>query len=285
MMLWMRRTIPVLLAVAATAAGCGGDERTSATEEPPIPPPTTEEPIPPDRSWPGGARRTPPSVASRTPRTRPTPHCTGTTRSLAGRGVAAVLRRPATAHRAPGGAVTASFDLVNLNGVPTTFRVLGARLGPDCRPAWYRVQLPIRPNGIEGWVRAPSVRRYTVRFRIVVDLSDRAITVYRGGRQVVRTRTAIGRSETPTPTGSFYVNQRLLASDPGGPWGPGGIGISAFSPVLTSWTQGGPIAIHGTNQPHTIGLAASNGCMRIANDVLQRLIYLIPDGTPVRIRA
>ncbi len=181
--------------------------------------------------------------------------------------------------------MTAAFDLVNVNGAPTTFRVLGARLDADCRPAWYRVQLPMRPNGSEGWVRAPSVRRYTVPFRIMVDLSDRRITVYRGAERIVSTRTAIGRSQTPTPTGSFYVNQRLLASDPGGPWGPGGIGISAFSPVLTNWSQGGPIAIHGTNQPHTIGLAASNGCMRIANEVLARLIYLIPDGTPVRIRA
>ena len=97
-------------------------------------------------------------------------------------------------------------------------------------------------------------------------------------------RTAVGRPETPTPTGSYYVNQRLLAADPSGPWGPGGIGISAFSPVLVDWPQGGPIAIHGTDEPWTIGRAVSHGCLRIDNNVLARLIRLVPDGTPVRIR-
>ena len=59
-----------------------------------------------------------------------------------------------------------------------------------------------------------------------------------GRRGALRTRTAVGKPETPTPTGSFYVNQRLLTSDPSGPFGPGGIGISAFSPVLTGWAAG-----------------------------------------------
>ena len=179
----------------------------------------------------------------------------------------------------------ASFERLNVNRVPTTFRVLEARLGPDCRPSWYRVQLPIRPNGAEGWIRSSAVRRYVVAYRIVVDLSDRLITVYRNGDVVVRTPTAIGRPETPTPTGSYYVNQRLLAADPSGPWGPGGIGISAFSPTLHDWPQGGPIAIHGTNQPGSIGQVMSNGCMRIDNAVLEQLIHAVPDGTPVRIRA
>jgi lipoprotein-anchoring transpeptidase ErfK/SrfK len=109
--------------------------------------------------------------------------------------------------------------------------------------------------------------------------------VYRGGNAIVSTRTAIGRPETPTPTGSYYVNQRLLAADRKGPWGPGGIGISAFSPTLVDWPQGGPIAIHGTNRPESIGQVASNGCLRIANGILERLIHLVPEGTPVRIRA
>jgi len=190
-----------------------------------------------------------------------------------------------SAYRSPAGPLLARFDRINANGVPTTFRVLGARLGSDCRPAWYRVQLPIRPNGVTGWVEADAVRRYTVDHRIVVDLSERRVTVYRDGAIVATAATAIGRADTPTPTGSFYVNQRLLASDPAGPWGPGGIGISAFSPVLTGWAQGGPIAIHGTNRPETIGHAASNGCLRIDNGLLKRLIHEIPDGTPVTIRA
>lgn len=252
------------LVVAATLlAGCGGSEKSSA--QAPLPQVTT----------------TPRSDTEVAP---PPSRCAaGSRRSYEKQGIALVLRHAASAYRAPGGAVVASFGVRNENGVPMTFRALGARVTSDCA-TWYRVQLPIRPNGAQGWVREADVRAYGVAFRILVDLSERTLTVFRRGELLVRVPTAIGRPETPTPTGSYYVNQRLLAADPSGPWGPGGIGISAFSPVLTHWTQGGPIAIHGTNEPETIGTAASHGCLRVANDVLSRLIHLVPDGTPVRIR-
>lgn len=79
------------------------------------------------------------------------------------------------------------------------------------------------------------------------------MTLFRDGRPVLETVGGIGSPATPTPTGSFYVNQRLIPTDTSGPFGPGAIGISAFSNVLTGWAQGGPIAIHGTNQPWSIG--------------------------------
>ena len=54
--------------------------------------------------------------------------------------------------------------------------------------------------------------------------------------------------------------------------------------LLTGWTQGGPIAIHGTNEPWSIGHAVSNGCIRVRNPVLRRLYQVTPAGTPVVIR-
>ena len=89
---------------------------------------------------------------------------------------------------------------------------------------------------------------------------------------------------TPTPTGRFYVNQRLVPTDPGGPFGPGAIGISAFSNVLTGWAQGGPVAIHGTNEPWSIGHAVSNGCIRLPNATLEKVFRVADAGTPVIIR-
>src|SRR5437588_24459 len=59
------------------------------------------------------------------------------------------------------------------------------------------------------------------------------------------------------------------------------IGISAFSNVLTGWTQGGPVAIHGTDEPWSIGRAVSNGCIRLPNALLRRLFRATPAGTPV----
>lgn len=218
---------------------------------------------------------------------RPASSCKAGVRALSagGGGVAVVVTRPTVARRSPGGVRIARFARTNVNGVQTVFGVLGARVRRDCEVDWYRVQLPLRPNGITGWVRADDVRRFSVRTRVVVDLSDRRVTVYRGRAVALEVRAAIGKPETPTPTGRYYVNQRLLAGDPLGPWGPGGVGISAFSPVLVDWVQGGPIAIHGTNQPRSIGEAVSNGCVRISNYHLLELMRLAPEGTPVEIRA
>jgi lipoprotein-anchoring transpeptidase ErfK/SrfK len=170
-----------------------------------------------------------------------------------------------------------------VNGYPTFLGVLGERGG--CGAArWYRGQLPIRPHGATGWVRAADLELQPVRARIEVDLSRRRLTLFRGGRRAFSATVAVGAPATPTPVGRYYVNQRLVPDDPGGPFGPGAIGISAFSPVLTGWAQGGPIAIHGTNQPWSIGHSVSNGCIRLPNDVLRRLFAAAPAGTPVIIR-
>jgi hypothetical protein len=198
---------------------------------------------------------------------------------------AAVVLRHAVAYRSPGGPQLRAFDRLNVNGVPTVFGILGARINRGCAPQWYRVQLPIRPNGAAGWVRARDVWVGKVDTRIAVDLSERRLTLFRDGRRVLTATVAVGTSATPTPTGRFYVNQRLIPAETGGPFGPGAIGISAFSDVLTGWAQGGPIAIHGTNQPWSIGKAASNGCIRVRNDVLKRIFDTAYAGTPVVIRA
>jgi lipoprotein-anchoring transpeptidase ErfK/SrfK len=198
---------------------------------------------------------------------------------------AAVVLRPTAAATTPGGRATARFGVRNVNGVPTVLGVLGASLRRNCSAAWYRVQLPVKPNGATGWVRARDVELGTVRARIVVDLSDRRVTLYDHGRRVLSATAAVGAARTPTPTGSYYVNQRLVPYDARGPFGPGAIGISAFSNVLTGWTQGGPIAIHGTNRPDLIGRAVSNGCVRVENRALRRLWRDALAGTPVVVRA
>lgn len=213
-----------------------------------------------------------------------TPGSTVRLGSAAG-GVAVLVVRPTTARRSPGGAPVARFGLENVNGVRTVFGALSAKVDRACRAEWYRVQLPLRPNGATGWVKATDVVRYAVGTRVLVDLSARRVTLFRGERRVMNVRASIGKSSTPTPTGRFYVNQRLLAANPSGVFGPGGVGISAFSPVLVDWAQGGPIAIHGTNRPDLIGQAVSNGCLRIRNTQLLRLLELAPEGTPVEIRA
>lgn len=196
---------------------------------------------------------------------------------------AAAAKGTLEAFSSPGGRRVHTFTRKNQNGVRTVFGIVASVSGGTCTPAWYRVQLPIRPNGATGFVRADAVNVYPVRTRIDIDLSSRRLTFYRRGKVVLTATAGIGAEGTPTPTGRYYVNQRFRTLDPAGPFGPGAIGISAFSPTLTDWEQGGPIAVHGTNDPSTIGRSASHGCVRLENRVLRRLLFATDTGAPVLI--
>lgn len=196
----------------------------------------------------------------------------------------ASARRDLRIYDRPGGRPGERFGKINLNGVPTVFGVVARRVGKGCAPSWYRVRLPRRPNGRLGWVRAADVAVGEVKTRILVDLSERRVTLFRSGKRVLSTPAAVGARSTPTPTGTFYVDQRLHSSDPSGPFGPSAVGIAAYSEVLTGWTQGGPIAIHGTNRPDLIGQAVSNGCVRVRNEVVRRIFDETLSGTPVVIQ-
>jgi lipoprotein-anchoring transpeptidase ErfK/SrfK len=189
------------------------------------------------------------------------------------------------ARTSPRGETVRTFGHVNQNGARTVFGVLSVVVGPTCEPLGYRVQLPIRPNGSSGFVRLAAVRLHPVRTRIDVDLSRHRLTFFRNGKRVLTTTAGTGADGTPTPTGVYYVNQRLRSDDPSGAYGPGAVGISAFSPTLTYWAQGGPVAIHGTNDPSSVGRSASHGCIRVENPVLRLLFRAARPGTPVVIRA
>jgi lipoprotein-anchoring transpeptidase ErfK/SrfK len=194
---------------------------------------------------------------------------------------AGVVHTRAQAYRRPSRRPLARFSRLNQNGYPTTFLIVGAIVTRSCTASWYRVKLPMRPNGVVGYVRPWSVSVRKVRTRIVIDLSRRELTFYRRGRLVLKTPVAVGSAATPTPVGRWYVNQRLIPANPYGAYGPAALGVSAFSDVLTGWVQGGPIGIHGTNAPWSIGRAVSNGCIRVPNSTMQRLFDATPGGTPV----
>ena len=267
--------VAILTFVLALAAGCGSSEpaQQQAAEAPPAPPAAVVEP---------------PSISDPAKPVQPEPRgCAGDTHGLGGERIAyaTVAERETVAYEEPGGKQIATFGVLNENGHAMVFGVRRVVLGEDCKNLWYRVRLPARPNGVEGYVHADDVRLVRVPTRIAVDLSERKLVLYRNGQPILAAPVAIGAPSTPTPTGRYYVNQRLIASDPSGPWGPGAVGISAFSDVLQDWIQGGPIAIHGTNDPSSIGRAASHGCIRLPNDVLRRVFNTADAGTPVIIHA
>jgi lipoprotein-anchoring transpeptidase ErfK/SrfK len=154
----------------------------------------------------------------------------------------------------------------------------------DGRP-WVRVRLPVRPNGSEGWVPTDVVRFNHTPLRIVIDQSERSLTLYRRGRRILRTTVAIGTPATPTPNGRFAVAERILTHTPGAFLGPVVMPLTGYSDTLNEYAGGnGRVAIHGTSLPDLLGTRASHGCIRVANRDIVRISRLVRPGAPVLIR-
>lgn len=165
-----------------------------------------------------------------------------------------------------------------------TVTVLAVLEGPQ--DGWVRVMLPVRPNGSEGWVELGETILSLVNGHLIVDLSDRTMTYYEDGDELLTTTVAVGSPRNPTPIGSFFITDNVTLADPNSPWGPHAFGLSARSETITEYNGGdGIIGIHGTNKPGSIGNAASLGCVRVPNEVIAQLHEIIPIGTPVEIRA
>jgi L,D-transpeptidase catalytic domain len=156
----------------------------------------------------------------------------------------------------------------------------------DAGELWVRLRLPIWPNGQEGWVDASDVRLQPTRDRIVIDLSERRLTRFRGIRVIDRIGVGVGGASTPTPPGRYFVWARVATGRPSGPYGSFILGLSGFSDAIEPWTDwpGEPrLAIHGTEDPGDAGRAVSNGCIRVPNGRL-RALRDVPMGTPVVVR-
>jgi lipoprotein-anchoring transpeptidase ErfK/SrfK len=170
---------------------------------------------------------------------------------------------------------------------PTVFSVV-ARQG-----MWLQVLVPVRPNGTTGWVRSSEVDLSVTTLRVEVSLAERRLRVHEAGQVVFDAPISVGRPATPTPTGEFYVTDLVPSVDPAGPYGPLALALNGYSEVMDRFgsvsVAGSPddvapvLAIHGTNQPSSIGRAASNGCPRLSDEDILRLASLVPAGTPVEI--
>jgi L,D-transpeptidase-like protein len=152
------------------------------------------------------------------------------------------------------------------------------------RPGWVHVQLPTRPNHASGWLRRHDVRFSYTQLRVRVDLHRHQLLVTRNHRAVLRASIGVGRAVSPTPHGRYYLTDVVRPPDRNGFYGPYALGLSAHSPVYTTFEGGdGQVGIHGTNAPAAIGHDVSHGCIRVRNAVIRRLAHLLPLGVPVSI--
>jgi hypothetical protein len=201
-------------------------------------------------------------------------------RPRSGETLAAQLLRPAALRAAPGGRMLARLSARTTFGLPTVLAVVGRR------GRWLRVLSDARPNGASAWIPAAGTRLLRETWSIEVRLSRRLLVVRHRGRPYARMTVGIGRPSSPTPTGRFAVVSRLRPSSPALGYGEGILGLTGRQAHLPrSWTGGDRLAIHGTDDPATIGAPASLGCLHVAAADLRLLMERIPLGTQVRIRA
>lgn len=252
------------------AAGAAGGPRHVL----PIEPPYTFLPLPAGYDAPAVQPRVTPPAVTAGARSCPAMPPVAPTPATAARAVGATL----DVYAAPGGARLRTLRNPTVEGQLLTVSVV------ESRGAWLRVRLPMRPNGVTGWVRVTDVAQYAAPYRIVVQLCSHRLTVFRNGVAAWRQPVAVGAPRTPTPKGDFYIDG-LFSMRAGGAYGPYLLSVSGFSNVLQQFGKNGigQIGLHGTNRPASIGTSASHGCVRLHNDALRLLVKMVVPGTPVTI--
>lgn len=139
-----------------------------------------------------------------------------------------------------------------------------------------------------------------VRKGIVINLAAMRLFQFKGDSRLLAVSTypvGIGTTERPSPTGQMYVQRKTVRptwyvpasisedhrkkGDPlpakvlPGPQNP----LGEYALYLSKSTY----LIHGTNKPSSIGLNATNGCIRLYPENIKKLYENTPVNTPVRI--
>jgi lipoprotein-anchoring transpeptidase ErfK/SrfK len=172
------------------------------------------------------------------------------------------------------------------SGLKKAIRVLAIFLG---------LSLAMTTNGaalqVSAWsqprLKAPEFdksefAKTTVRW-VLVSIPDRKLALFENGKLVRIYRVAVGKRSTPSPVGEFkivnrvsnptyYHKGKVIAAGKGNPVGTRWMGLSAKG-----------YGIHGTNQPNSIGHAASTGCIRMRKQDLEELFALVDVGDEVQI--
>jgi lipoprotein-anchoring transpeptidase ErfK/SrfK len=149
------------------------------------------------------------------------------------------------------------------------------------KPAWYRVEIPGRPNGRSGWVPAAAVELRPVNRWLVIYRGSRKFELYVDGRLRRTGPVAVGARGMETPIGLFYV-QTAFVPDQYPILGAYAFETSGYS-KLSDWPGGGVVGVHGTNMPWLIGQAVSHGCVRLRNGDIVALRRYVRPGTPIKI--
>jgi hypothetical protein len=118
---------------------------------------------------------------------------------------------------------------------------------------------------------------------IVVSLEDRKLALVENGQVAKVYTVAVGKPSTPSPVGEFTIERRAMnptyhhdgrtvLPGPHNPVGDRWMGLSKAG-----------YGIHGTNEPNSIGKAASHGCIRMGKADIEDLYSRVEVGDQVEI--
>jgi len=130
---------------------------------------------------------------------------------------------------------------------------------------------------------APVSQQPEIKRVIVVSLEDRKLALLEDGQVKKVYSVAVGKPSTPSPVGTFTIERRVVnptyhhngktvLPGPGNPVGTRWMGLSKRG-----------YGIHGTNEPNSIGKAASHGCIRMAKADLEQFYELVAEGDTVEL--
>ena len=162
----------------------------------------------------------------------------------------------------------------------------------------------MKANGLSKWAAAVSVavvlgsqaiaqdaakvestpaQTAQVKRTIVVSLEDRKLALVEDGQVVKVYTVSVGKPSTPSPVGTFTIQRRVknpvyqhegkvIQPGPANPVGSRWMGLSVKG-----------YGIHGTNEPKSIGKAASHGCIRMARKDLEEMYEMVHVGDSVEL--
>ncbi len=154
------------------------------------------------------------------------------------------------------------------------------------RPGWVRVRLAQRPDGSTTWLRDADVSFGSTPYKILINLADTHLSLYKQGRLVFTAPAGVGTTDDPTPTGQYFV--AFVEPPPSPAYGAFVLVTSDHSEAIQNWEGSGDavIGIHGPlgedAEIGTTGARISHGCIRLHERDLLKLRG-VPAGTPIEI--
>lgn len=122
------------------------------------------------------------------------------------------------------------------------------------------------------------------RAEIVINIPEFSLRYYVDGKLSLGAGIAVGKQLAKTELGEYYIKNKAKYPT----WYPEGrpsMPPGPDNPLGTRWMglDRNGYGIHGTIWPWSIGSAASSGCIRMRNEVVEQLFDMVAVGTPVRL--